>query len=142
MMRSDFNIGACSEVGVKKHFEIDSDRIVIFYPEIYWSKYEPKQIAYEKACVFNYLPAAKVLLVLKICIFIDDIRFRGNTVEFILKMLSIHSLQFGCFTGIWYCGRLGNILSRKFNTSCGPSNQKKCCHQIHSISSRRSLLQC
>uniref|UniRef100_A0A1I7V8Z9 Protein disulfide-isomerase n=1 Tax=Loa loa TaxID=7209 RepID=A0A1I7V8Z9_LOALO len=49
MMRNDFNIAVCLEVDVKKHFQIDSDRIVMFFPEIYWSKYEPKRIAYGKA---------------------------------------------------------------------------------------------
>ncbi|EFO24730.2 Pdia4 protein [Loa loa] len=48
MMRNDFNIAVCLEVDVKKHFQIDSDRIVMFFPEIYWSKYEPKRIAYGK----------------------------------------------------------------------------------------------
>ncbi|KAL4003030.1 protein disulfide isomerase family protein [Acanthocheilonema viteae] len=48
MLRNDFTIAVCSELDVKKHFQIDSDRIVIFYPEIYWSKYEPKHIIYEK----------------------------------------------------------------------------------------------
>uniref|UniRef100_A0A8R1Y528 Protein disulfide-isomerase n=1 Tax=Onchocerca volvulus TaxID=6282 RepID=A0A8R1Y528_ONCVO len=48
MMRNDFSIAVCSEIDLKKHFEIDSDRIVIFFPGIYWSKYEPNRIVYEK----------------------------------------------------------------------------------------------
>ncbi|CAG9535168.1 unnamed protein product [Cercopithifilaria johnstoni] len=48
LLRDDFTIAVCSELDVKKHFKIDSDRIVIFYPEIYWSKYEPKHIVYGK----------------------------------------------------------------------------------------------
>ncbi|VDO24938.1 unnamed protein product [Onchocerca flexuosa] len=54
MMRNDFSIAVCLEADLKKHFEIDSDQIVIFFPEIYWSKYEPKQIVYKKAYVFSY----------------------------------------------------------------------------------------
>uniref|UniRef100_A0A0R3RTG1 protein disulfide-isomerase n=1 Tax=Elaeophora elaphi TaxID=1147741 RepID=A0A0R3RTG1_9BILA len=54
MLRNDFTIAVCSKSDVKKHFKIDSDSIVIFFPEIYWSKYEPKHIVYEKACIFSY----------------------------------------------------------------------------------------
>lgn len=54
MLRSDFSIAACFELDVKKYFKIDSDRIVLFYPEIYWSKYEPKHIIYENVWIFNY----------------------------------------------------------------------------------------
>ncbi|VDN81419.1 unnamed protein product [Brugia pahangi] len=50
MVRNDFSIAVCLQVNTKKYFKIDSDQIVIFFPEIYWSKYESKQIVYQKAC--------------------------------------------------------------------------------------------
>ncbi|EJW88817.1 hypothetical protein WUBG_00280 [Wuchereria bancrofti] len=53
MVRNDFSIAVCLQVNIKKYFKIDSDQIVIFFPEIYWSKYDSKQIVYEKACVFQ-----------------------------------------------------------------------------------------
>ncbi|VDN04299.1 unnamed protein product [Thelazia callipaeda] len=46
--RNDLNIAVCLEKDVAQHFQINEDKIVIFFPEIYWSKYEPNQIVYEK----------------------------------------------------------------------------------------------
>uniref|UniRef100_A0A1I8EAK4 protein disulfide-isomerase n=1 Tax=Wuchereria bancrofti TaxID=6293 RepID=A0A1I8EAK4_WUCBA len=96
MVRNDFSIAVCLQVNIKKYFKIDSDQIVIFFPEIYWSKYDSKQIVYEKACVFQLSSSSDITYCLS-----GNRSARG-----------------------WYCGRFGKIFSRKFNTSCGSKNQK------------------
>lgn len=48
MTRGDFAIGACLDASVADHFKVSMNRIVIFFPELFWSKYEPKQIVFEK----------------------------------------------------------------------------------------------
>uniref|UniRef100_A0A915PKR5 Protein disulfide-isomerase n=1 Tax=Setaria digitata TaxID=48799 RepID=A0A915PKR5_9BILA len=48
MLRDDFNIAVCLEADIMKYFKVVSNQVVVFFPEIYWSKYEPQKFVYEK----------------------------------------------------------------------------------------------
>ncbi|VDM39184.1 unnamed protein product [Toxocara canis] len=44
MTREEFSaIGYTTDANIMKHFDAKPDTVVLFYPEIYWSKYEPKR---------------------------------------------------------------------------------------------------
>uniref|UniRef100_A0A915ETN3 Protein disulfide-isomerase n=1 Tax=Ditylenchus dipsaci TaxID=166011 RepID=A0A915ETN3_9BILA len=46
--RSDFTVGYTTNKDVMKHFKASPNHIVLFHPEIYWSKYEPRTRVYSK----------------------------------------------------------------------------------------------
>uniref|UniRef100_A0A0N5AJ78 Protein disulfide-isomerase n=1 Tax=Syphacia muris TaxID=451379 RepID=A0A0N5AJ78_9BILA len=48
MTREEFKLGYTLEPELIKHFKVKPNDIVIFYPEIFWSKYEPKRVVYSK----------------------------------------------------------------------------------------------
>lgn len=49
MAREEFGkIGYTLDAKVREHFKVRENEIVIFYPEIFWSKFEPKAVEYSK----------------------------------------------------------------------------------------------
>ncbi|KAI1717324.1 thioredoxin domain-containing protein [Ditylenchus destructor] len=46
--RGDFTVAWTTSKEVRKHFKANPDHIVLFYPEIFWSKYEPRTRVYSK----------------------------------------------------------------------------------------------
>lgn len=48
MTREEFKVGYTMDPETIKHFQAKSKDIIIFYPEVFWSKYEPKRTVYSK----------------------------------------------------------------------------------------------
>ncbi|KAH7731879.1 protein disulfide-isomerase A4 [Aphelenchoides avenae] len=49
MTRSEFTaVGYTTDPEVMKHYKAQPGQIVLFYPEIYWSKYEPRRKTFDK----------------------------------------------------------------------------------------------
>ncbi|VDK55701.1 unnamed protein product [Anisakis simplex] len=48
--REEFSaVGYTFDENVMKHFNAKPDTVILFQPEIFWSKYEPKQLTFEKS---------------------------------------------------------------------------------------------
>lgn len=52
--RNDFKIGYTINPDVFKNYKVKKNLIVIFYPEIFWSKYEPRTKSYKTVINFYY----------------------------------------------------------------------------------------
>lgn len=46
--RNDFTVGYTKSDALRQHFNAKKNSIVVFYPELFHSKFEPKSVAFER----------------------------------------------------------------------------------------------
>lgn len=46
--RNDFVVGYTTDSSVMQHFKAKPNSIILYYPQIFWSKYEPRSVIYDK----------------------------------------------------------------------------------------------